>query len=256
MLRIAAIDNLSARAYTLVRPQFEASFTGGTPTEVHRQLQSGQCDAALLSVARLAEHAPHYEPLGSFGIACRGKVQSVVLFAQDGVERLLDQALPIHVTQASQTSLQLLYVLCRQTYRRAPVFAAHAPHARARLLIGDEAISTSRPEYAWPLHYDLCAWWFEQTQLPFVFARWVVRRDLAAERKAALLEWLEATVAVAESESGQHRMTRRLMRQGLGKAQAAQYYQQVRGRLTLEDLLGLELFLRRQREESACRHIA
>lgn len=249
MLRIATIDNLSARAYTLVTPAFPADVMPCTPTEVYSRAARGLCDAALLPVARLRELGDRFEPLGPYGIACAGPVRSVVLFSKRPLERLLAEGRPIHVTKKSQTSRELFTLLCREEFRVEPVLANNPENAEARLLIGNEALDRTREELAWPHRRDLCGWWHEQTGFPFVFARWVASRDVPREERAMLNEWLEETVTHSESDGGLATLAEGgldLLDAGAGIEAARTYYTSLHARLSQLDLFGLGTFLRRQ----------
>ena len=61
----------------------------------------------------------------------------------------------------------------------------------AFLLIGDEALRQRRGVPGYPHLYDLGEEWHRWTGLPFVFARWVVRRDLNDDK----VRWLEALLS-------------------------------------------------------------
>lgn len=254
MLRIATIDNLSARAYTLLTPAFPADVMPCTPTEVYSRAARNLCDAALLPVARIRELGDRFEPLGTYGIACSGPVRSVVLFSKRPLERLLAEGRSVHVTKKSQTSRELLTLLCRDEFRLEPVLANNPDNVEARLLIGNEALDRTREELAWPYRRDLCAWWYEQTGFPFVFARWVIRHDVTLEERAMLNEWLEETVGCSEGAAGLNALAEGgldLFDGEAGMDAARAYYTSLHARLNQLDLYGLSTFLRRQeaREE-------
>ena len=97
----------------------------------------------------------------------------------------------IGVTGEAATALRLLQVLLRVKYQvqvaaYGPLQAAHD----AFLLIGNQALRQRRGTPGFPYTYDLGAEWHAWTGLPFVFARWMVRKDTAAKDKALLEETL------------------------------------------------------------------
>ena len=67
-----------------------------------------------------------------------------------------------------------------------PLQAAHD----AFLLIGNQALRQRSGAPGFPYTYDLGAEWHAWTGLPFVFARWMVRKEVAAKDKALLEETL------------------------------------------------------------------
>ncbi|HNR31201.1 MAG TPA: hypothetical protein PKI11_09950 [Candidatus Hydrogenedentes bacterium] len=251
MLRIARIDNLSARPYTLVAPAFPADVMPCTPSEVYSRAVTGMCDAALLPVARLRELQDRYEPFGPYGIAAHGPAYSVRVFSRTRLESAVTSGRPVYLTPKSQTSRELFALLCRRDFGCEPVTTIHAEEAAARLLIGDEALDTSREELTWSHQCDLGQWWFDRSRLPFVFARWIVRRDLSGDERDLLRRWLEETTALAESPDGM----RCLAEAGIPGVDAAEaesaarrYFSSIHARLTLADLHGLSAFLRLQEE--------
>ena len=251
MLRIATVDNLSARAYTLLPPAFPADVMPCTPTEVYSRAARDMCDAALLPVARLRDVQDRYEPAGCYGIACLGPVQSVALFSKRPMERIFAERVAVHVTQKSQTSRELFLMLCQGEFGVEPPLANNPEETDARLLIGNDAFDAAREELSWPYVKDLCGWWREQTGFPFVFARWVSRRGLEPERRRMLLEWLDESAVRAESPAGLAQLAdaaRPLFKGDDGRERALHYYRAVRPRLTPLDLSGLSVFLRRQEE--------
>jgi chorismate dehydratase len=97
----------------------------------------------------------------------------------------------IGVTDEAATALQLLQVLLRLKYGVQP--AAYGPLQAAHdafLLIGNQALRQRRGAPGFPHTYDLGAEWHAWTGLPFVFARWMVRKEAAAKDKALLEEAL------------------------------------------------------------------
>lgn len=254
MLRIAAIDNLSARAYRLrhTLPWGVATFL--SPTRVHTATLFGSCDASLLPTSSLEELGELVEPVGQYGIACTGAVGSVILQTRRPIETLVRGGLRIAVTDQSVTSRRLLVRLCRLSFGQSPVLVGLEEESYARLLIGDDAyLAQYSSSHGW-MNYDMCAWWYEVTGLPFVFARWVVRRDLSVLAKERIVEWLEACALEAEGSGGRDRMYGMGPDLFAGSWEANDYYGNLRNRLTESDLEAVEYF-RRLGESPQCHHI-
>ena len=68
--------------------------------------------------------------------------------------------------------------------------------ADALLLIGDEGLRFQVTNRRYPYEVDLAFEWWLWQHLPFVFAVWVVRKDLAAEDKQRLSRILLKTLAM------------------------------------------------------------
>ncbi len=176
----------------------------------------------------------------------------MVLFSRVPVSQLIVEQHPIHVTRKSETSRQLLHVLARQTYGQDPAVTFRAEAAHARLLIGDEAMAEAQRNPDW-IATDMGAWWHRRTGLPFVFARWVVRRDLPSHARAALRSWVSDCVIAAE-EMGSDALCEHAP--ALDATAAKLYYQGLHYRLGSEDLLGLQRFMEIQGEAAPCQQIA
>jgi len=70
--------------------------------------------------------------------------------------------------------------------------------AMGTLLIGDDALSRAqRPLPGEHKPIDLCAEWTAWTGLPFVFARWAVRKDLPEQQKRELQLSMMSAVELA-----------------------------------------------------------
>jgi chorismate dehydratase len=148
-------------------------------------------DAGPVPVVDTWEIEERYQPLGSFCIATTERARSVFLFSKrpwhalDGAE--------IGITDQTSTSVRLLKVLLANVWEARPARLTTVDRASndAFLVIGDEALRLRAGIQEYPHMADLGAVWTEWTGLPFVFARWIVRRDLRGadrDRLCALLE--------------------------------------------------------------------
>ena len=158
----------------------------GTPRALGRLAREGRLDAAPLPVVDTFELEETFRPLGDWGIACRGAVGSVLLFSARPFVALSGARLLF--TGESATSVQLArQLLDLAGVQDVQIETGDDPTGyEGFLAIGDRAL---RLRKARPFAHctDLCERWLEQTGLPFVFARWVVRRTVPAE-SCALLE--------------------------------------------------------------------
>ncbi len=163
----------------------------GDPSLLALWLAQGSVDAALLPVAE-ALRGVGDGPLGRFGIAGEGPVDSVLVF--------LPHAGPpdswprrVVLDPASRSSVALLRVLLERRHGLRPEYEVAAdlgPDPRAHpdaivLAIGDRAMARRR-ECPAAAVLDLGAEWTAWTGLPFVFARWTARKGLPSPERAAL----------------------------------------------------------------------
>lgn len=182
-------------AYTNVAPVYtafdsgavtvDARFVTGVPTDLNAKLDHAELDAGPVSAAYYLRHADRYTLIPSVCIAARDEVLSVVLVSALPPGLLANK--PIAVTRDSASGLALLNLLLRRRYGIEPIFEpvddplASARDGRPTLLIGDRALD-ARQIFA-PSHiYDLAQLWNDWTGVSMVFAVWVARASVAANR--------------------------------------------------------------------------
>ncbi len=197
-----------------------------TPHQLGLAAERGEVDAGVMSLVDLLRLHEDFEPLpvpspeapAGFGICGRSRIDSVLLFMRGAPEtgnpiqeppRVLSwsEADRLHgtvigITDETSTSVHLLRLLLEgrfgvfpRQYRRVdlPLGREEDPgevlpaDVIAVLVIGDTALRwLSDPPLGYALRMDLAAAWNQWTGLPFVFARWAVRRSVQPESK----EWL------------------------------------------------------------------
>jgi chorismate dehydratase len=120
--------------------------------------------------------------LSGFCLATIRKAGSVVLHARQPIETL--SGVRIGVSDEATTAFRLLQVVLALKYQvQSVAYVTLADAYDACLLVGNEGLRQRRGISDYPHTYDLGEEWYQWTGLPFVFARWVVRKDL--ERQAA-----------------------------------------------------------------------
>ncbi len=211
MLRIGHISyaNCTPIFYAL-RKHHDCSnyiFVKGVPSELNRLLFRGEVDVSPSSSIELARHPDLYYFLPDLSISSFGRVDSIILFSRVHIEYLNHER--IALTQASTTSSILLKIIMAEFFHIENTFQEEKgelkdvlKNYKAFLLIGDEALKaviSSRlinPPTP-PLikggkggflnselyMYDLGELWHRFTGLPFVFALWLVRREVSKNKK-------------------------------------------------------------------------
>lgn len=186
---------LETRGQVRVRPK--------VPSQLAAMLDAKECDAAIMPVVDF---------LRGFGSqmisdACigtklegDGAVQSVLLFHRAPLDKITSVA----VDTGSHSSVALTRIILADAYGVLPPFVPQAPnlaqmlqHNDAALIIGDAALEAKNAVEAsldFPHHHilDLGAAWKRLTDLPFVFAAWIARRDLSESDASALAGVLSA----------------------------------------------------------------
>ena len=164
------------------------SLVSATPAQLGALAREGKLDAAPFSLvdAQGLVDSGAFEFLGDLGIAGRGEIRSIRLFGVADPRSLEGKA--IAVTSHTATTVRLMEIWLRgrvglKNFSLVPM----GGKAAATLLIGDDALSRGlRPLPGEPLPIDLCAAWTEWTGLPFVFARWAVRKSVPEMQKREL----------------------------------------------------------------------
>jgi chorismate dehydratase len=185
-LRIGCVQYLNSRP--LIHG-YDGEIILAHPSELARQLAAGELDAALVPVFT-ALRDPRFLIVDGVAIAADGPVASVLL-----AHRVpLSEVHTVTLDRASLTSRNLLRVILAEfqridvEFREAPGEAGslESGDEDARLLIGNHAIAfrDSDTGGAWQI-LDLADEWKRCTGLPFVFAAWVMRADLADAAAAA-----------------------------------------------------------------------
>lgn len=151
-------------------------------------------DAGPVPLVTTFEIAENYEPLGDFCIATTEKTRSILLFSKKPIDAL--DGTHIGVTNEASTTVRLLKVLFAQLYRVRPAkYVSVQEDNQGFLLIGDEALRNRGGIDGYPHLTDLGEVWHDNTGLPFVSARWVVRKSLPREQKNYLEEVISASFA-------------------------------------------------------------
>jgi chorismate dehydratase len=243
--------------YRMLGEPENCHFVSLVPRESVTALQRNTVLAAAVPVGGLFALGDLVEPLGPFGIAAKERSMSVLFFSR----KPLDQFEPrdrIRLTAESASSVRLLYLLLGQRigFDRLPsLAAADAPPADidGEMVIGNQALV-----WAWQLSNcptvltgprpaelttvtDLASEWFARERLPFVFARWVVRKDAPGAAKKALHDWMErfrreeAALVARAIQACERELC-------APKAALARYYEVIRRCLDEADLAGQARF--------------
>ncbi len=175
------------------------------PRELARLCREGSVDVGPVPVVEWFDMEDEFEPLGDMGIATFGPVQSVLLFSRRPLEEL-DGAV-VGITSESSTSIRLLRLVLEQRHGVHPVDYLRGAGADAAvdafLTIGDDALRRGQAgEPGFPHVVDLCEAWGGWQRLPFVFARWIIRRALPAAEKRRMLDAFEASLSLGLDRLG------------------------------------------------------
>jgi len=177
--------------FSLLKNNFPADscrYVPGNPAQLNRMLADGRIDISPSSSMEYALRSERYFILPHLSIASAEEVRSVLLLSRNPIESLGNST--IALTSQSLTSIYLLKIILFHFYRldrRAIRFTTmegsrNQPFPDAAMLIGDQALHAfCQPPPGYRV-YDLGSLWRQFTRLPFVYALWIGRRDLAEEK--------------------------------------------------------------------------
>ena len=156
------------------------------PKALADAVAKGEIDAGPVPLVDCFRLADDFRFLAGFCVATIRKAGSVLLHSKQPLETLAGAR--IGISGEAATSFRLLQVLLALKYQVQPAaYVTLADSYDAFLLMGNEGLRQRGGHRDYPYIYDLGAEWHQWTGLPFVFARWLVRKDM--DRKAvAVLE--------------------------------------------------------------------
>jgi chorismate dehydratase len=190
-LRIGRVPYLHAEPFYVDMARRGLALTELVPPAIAVAAAHGEIDAGPVPLVDCFRLEDRFQPLAGFCVASVQHAGSTLLFSTKPIAAL-DEA-RIGVTDEASTALQLLHVLLRLKYQVQP--AAYVPlqaSCDAYLLVGNQGLRQRMGAPGFPYTYDLGAEWHDWTGLPFVFSRWLVRKDVDPKDKALLEETLYA----------------------------------------------------------------
>ena len=166
----------------------DVEFISGHPSLLNNGLAEGTIDIAPSSSFEYLIRAEKYRLLPHLGISADNEVQSVLFclpFSFDELETYVLRGGNIRLTSASAASAALLRILWQFYWRLPPPVWLQAQPGESMdsgepfLEIGDHALSI----YLYPdpdlQIIDLASEWKKFTGLPFVFALWILNKEIS-----------------------------------------------------------------------------
>ncbi len=177
MLKVARTPHLNAEAFYVDMERRGLSLYDILPGGVAAAIETGEIDAGPVPLVDAFRLADQTKPVSGFCIATTEKAMSVLLYSQKPIEEL--GGVNIGVPDNAETPHRLLQVLMSLKYQVQPgdYVDMTEPHD-AFLIADDPALRRRLGARGFPHRYDLGEEWFKWTGLPFVFSRWVARKDL------------------------------------------------------------------------------
>lgn len=243
---VAMIPYTNMAPYRQLGPPPGCHFVSLVPRNSIDALRSNAVVAAAVPVGGLGRLGDTVQTVGRFGIAARGPCMSVLLFSRLPFDEL-HAPRTLQVTRETASSVRLLYLLMGHAFGfdRLPKLSHAGQDADGKLKIGDQALVRGQALKAGdPYSHitDLSQLWTTFNGLPFVFARWVVRKDAPPAIKAAIEDWLE-TFKTKESMLVEMAVVPCARDLGLSIDVVRRYFSVIRRCLDTEDLKGQQLFI-------------
>lgn len=186
-LRISAVSYLNTLlfVYGLKHSGFfrQTQLSLDVPSVCADKLIRGEADAGLVPVAAIP-FIKNARIISDYCIGADGAVQTVLLISRQPLEQIKQ----IHLDLDSRTSVALAKVLAREYWFIQPEWLAlntalDSDSIKAAVIIGDKTFNLPA---GYDYVYDLGDEWKAFTGLPFVFACWVVNREISAEQEKNL----------------------------------------------------------------------
>lgn len=241
MLRVGQIPYLNCEPFFNGLPTAGIQLCPMPPSSMGLLGQTGDLDAAPFSLVQSFALEDSFEVLGDMGISVKGPVQSILFFSKVPAEGLSGAL--VGVTTESATAVQLMKVFLEIRHGVLPkgYVGPEAEDLDALLLIGDEALETHDHLEGFPYRYDLAEEWLLWKGLPFVFARWMVRRSLEQGAKDMLSNRLRTNLDANMAGDLEH-IVRRREHMGMPAGQVVDYLRAFRYVLSEEDWRAAEVF--------------
>ncbi len=192
-IRVGLLPFLNSVVFYRGTPWPNVDFYPMAPRQMAQAIKTGDLDAGPLPVTEVFRLGDSVVPLGNLCVATRDSSDSVLLFSSVPADSL--NRMKIGLTDQSSTSVQLLRLLLSEHWNVTPdAYIGLEPEAKALLYIGDEALKRRHGIEGYPFMYDLAVEWRNYVNLPFVFATWVVRNEVAKQGLETLLPLLEQSL--------------------------------------------------------------
>ncbi len=186
-IRISVVDFVNAWPLTwgfLKGAVERAAVLTDSPAACADRLARGEAEAGLIPAVEAAR-IPGLRLVRGVGIAARFHVRSVILVSRRPLDGPDARLRTVALDSSSRSSAAMVRILCRDLLGKDPEFHETVPdlpemlrHWDAALLIGDPALQADLSG----LHVlNLAEGWRRLTSLPFVFAVWAVRPEVAPE---------------------------------------------------------------------------
>ncbi len=180
-VKVARVPHLNTEAFYVDMVRRGLELREIPPGGVAEAIRSGEVDAGPVPLVDAFELEDQCKPVSGFCVSTTEKARSVLLYSQRPIEEL--GGARVGVPQNSGASLKLLQVLLALRHGVQPeAYVATGEPNDAFLITDDQALRRRLGARGHPHRYDLGEEWYRWTGLPFVFSRWLTRKDLSPDQ--------------------------------------------------------------------------
>lgn len=148
--------------------------------DMPQALRDGEVDAGPVSLVDSFALEDVSVPVAGFCLSASNRAGSNLLYSKKPMEEL--SGATIAAATNDSTTRKLFQVLLAQNYKgNADSFVAMPGEHDAFVISGDDALRRRRGARGYGHRYDLGEEWHAMTGLPFVFARWMARKEMSAD---------------------------------------------------------------------------
>jgi chorismate dehydratase len=184
-LKVARVPYLSCEPFYFEMERRGIELYDIVPSALAGAVARGEVDAGPLPLVDCFQLDERFRFLSGFCLAIVRRAGSVALHAKRPIHELTGAR--IGIADEAATSTFLVKVLLTLKYDVRPAAYVTLEDANdAFLLIGSEGLRQRHGAWGYPHTYDLGEEWSQWTGLPFVFARWVVRKALDRKEVTSL----------------------------------------------------------------------
>jgi chorismate dehydratase len=188
-LRVGRIPFLHSEPFYFDMERRGITLVEMVPSALAAAAVAGDIDAGPLPLVDCFHLADRFEPVAGFCVASVKQSGSTFLYSTAPITDL--DGARIGLTDEAATAARLLKVVLHLKYQVRPaVYGSLQDAPDAFLLIGNQGLCRRQGIPNLPYTYDLGAEWYSWTGLPFVFSRWMVRKDINPAERALLEDTL------------------------------------------------------------------
>ena len=176
-LKVGRMPYLNSDVFYWALPDNACELAYLPPRAMAEATERGDLDCGPLPMAEVLRMGDALQPVGDYCVATVRSSISILLFTRGPAEEL--DGARIAVTSHTASSVQLMRVLFAERWGVKPAaLVGLGDEHDAQLLIGDPALQARNGVDGFNRAYDLGLEWFDHTGgLPFVYARWMARKD-------------------------------------------------------------------------------